>query len=346
MDRVRLDEILTQFSQKTIVVFGDFFLDQYFMIDRSLDEISIETNKTAFQIVGKRPQPGAAGTVCNNLHALGIGNIVGLSVIGDDGEGYELLNALQKRNVTTDKIIATNKRFTPTYTKPMALVENGEEEMNRFDTKNRSPLDDDLEDQVIALFHQLINETDAIILADQVQERNCGILTDRVRTAIAETALQHPEVLIFADSRLRISEFKNVTIKPNRHEAIHSIHADYEGDSPTSLAIESANQLKTQTGKPIFLTLDKEGICPIDENEPVPIPCPPVTGPIDIVGAGDSTTAGIVSSLISGASHRESAVIGNLVASITIRQLGTTGTATPEQVFEVFEQNKELYQDF
>jgi sugar/nucleoside kinase (ribokinase family) len=55
-------------------------------------------------------------------------------------------------------------------------------------------------------------------------------------------------------------------------------------------------------------------------------------GPIDPVGAGDSVTAGMVASLLSGASPIEAASVGNLVASITIRQLGTTGTASPAEV--------------
>jgi len=59
-----------------------------------------------------------------------------------------------------------------------------------------------------------------------------------------------------------------------------------------------------------------------------------VSGPIDIVGAGDSTMAGIVSALCSGATLVEAAQVGNLVASITIQQIGTTGTATRQQVIE------------
>ncbi len=62
------------------------------------------------------------------------------------------------------------------------------------------------------------------------------------------------------------------------------------------------------------------------------VPAPPVRSQIDIVGAGDSATAGIVAALLCGATEVEAAAIGNLVASITIQQLGTTGTATPQQV--------------
>ena len=54
--------------------------------------------------------------------------------------------------------------------------------------------------------------------------------------------------------------------------------------------------------------------------------------PIDIVGAGDSVLAGCGISLCVGASPAEAAYIGNLIGSITIEQIGTTGTATPEQL--------------
>jgi sugar/nucleoside kinase (ribokinase family) len=68
------------------------------------------------------------------------------------------------------------------------------------------------------------------------------------------------------------------------------------------------------------------------------IPTVRVEGEIDPVGAGDSATAGIVSSLCAGASYREAALIGNLVASITVQKIGTTGTASPEEVMKRFEE--------
>ena len=46
----------------------------------------------------------------------------------------------------------------------------------------------------------------------------------------------------------------------------------------------------------------------------------------------DSATSGIVSALLAGATPLDAAAIGNLAASITIQQLGTTGTASPTQL--------------
>jgi len=56
------------------------------------------------------------------------------------------------------------------------------------------------------------------------------------------------------------------------------------------------------------------------------------------VGAGDSATSGIVASRLAGANEVEAAVVGNLVASVTVQQLETTGVADPVQVLSRWEQ--------
>jgi len=90
-----------------------------------------------------------------------------------------------------------------------------------------------------------------------------------------------------------------------------------------------------RTQRPVFCTRGEAGILvgvPAPTFRTISVPAYPVTGPIDIVGAGDSTSAGIVCALATGAGLEEAAAFGNLVASITIQQIGTTGTASPEQV--------------
>src|SRR5947199_6513131 len=91
-----LEQILTRLPGLTVGVVGDLFLDRYLDIDAALTEPSIETGLDAYQVVGVRPSPGAAGTVINNLVALGVGRVVPVAVVGDDGEGYELSQALRR----------------------------------------------------------------------------------------------------------------------------------------------------------------------------------------------------------------------------------------------------------
>jgi len=342
MKRERLQTLLAQFANCRVAVCGDFFLDTYLEIDPSLNEPSIETGKTAYQVVGKRNQPGAGGTVCNNLAALGIGEIRALTVVGDDGEGYELKKALQQRDVGVDAVLADPARYTPTYTKPMLRGPEGEEELNRLDTKNRSFLPSACEDSICQTLEDTAAAVDAVIIADQVSERNCGVITDKVCRFLGRLGERDPDKLIFVDSRERIGQFRNVTIKPNRYEAVGSV----TGEPSAREAIRHTLTMHHRTGRPVFLTLDREGICPVTDALHEPVPCPPVsTGErLDIVGAGDSTTAAIVSALVSGATETEAAIVGNLVASVTIRQIGTTGEATPEQVLGAWDQHAGLYE--
>jgi sugar/nucleoside kinase (ribokinase family) len=62
------------------------------------------------------------------------------------------------------------------------------------------------------------------------------------------------------------------------------------------------------------------------------VPAFPVAGPVDPVGAGDATSAAITAALAAGATLLEAAAIASLAASITVQQLGTTGTASPAQI--------------
>src|SRR5436190_17389234 len=130
-----IEQILGAAPKRTIGVFGDLFLDRYFDLDASLTEPSIETGLDAYQVVRVRGSPGAAGTVINNLAALGVGRIVPVAVIGDDGEGHELSQALRRLpGMDRRWLVQDGRRRTPSYTKPM-LHQAGQppRELNRLD---------------------------------------------------------------------------------------------------------------------------------------------------------------------------------------------------------------------
>ena len=91
-----IDRILATVPNRTIGLIGDLFLDRYFDIDPARDEPSVETGLTAYQVTRVRSYPGALGTVLNNLVALGVGTLVPIAILGDDGEGYELRQCLSK----------------------------------------------------------------------------------------------------------------------------------------------------------------------------------------------------------------------------------------------------------
>ena len=340
MIEARLQQILNQFPTISLAVVGDYFLDKYLVIDRSLSEISLETGKEAYQIVDIRHSPGAAGTVCNNLAALEVGTIYAVGLIGDDGQGYELKQGLAQRGVKLDYLVERSDIFTPTYTKPMERAADGtEQEMNRLDIKNRHPLSGEIQQQLIEQLRAVVPAVAGVIISDQVQERNCGVVTDQLRAQLAELAQTYPDEIFFADSRTRIGEFSRVIIKPNKHEVVAAVEGQALKVVPRGRAEQCGQRLAARTGQPVFVTMGAEGISVCTEDGCEHVPAIPVSGEIDIVGAGDSATAGIVSALCAGASLSEAALVGNLVAAITIQQLGTTGTASPEQLLAQFRQH-------
>lgn len=322
-----VERVLVAIPGRTVGVLGDLFLDRYLDIDPTRDEPSVETGKTAYQVTRVRSYPGAAGTVINNLSALGVGRIYPIALIGDDGEGYELLQALKAtRGVELGGVQPHPGRRTPTYTKPMY----GTEELNRLDIKNRTPTPDGGQELILDLLEEAWPQFDALIVLDQVSEAECGVVTARVRDRLAELAERDADKFVLADSREQIGLFRKVCVKPNRAEA-EALFPTFE-----PFAFDIGLSLAAKHVPAVFCTRGEEGIRLATRgrggNQVVAVPTYPVSGPIDICGAGDSCSAGITSAMVSGLTHEQAAAFGNLVASITIQQIGVTGTATPEQV--------------
>jgi bifunctional ADP-heptose synthase (sugar kinase/adenylyltransferase) len=218
----------------------------------------------------------------------------------------------------------------------MREVDGTTHELNRVDTKNRDPMPADVEEALLAELTKVLRRVQAVIIADQVSEANCGVVTERVRTALAGLAAKHPEVVFIADSRENIGLFENVLLKPNAREAVRAIVS--HGDPDDLATVEACGMaLAVQTGRPVFVTQGPNGILLCESHGHERIPTVAATGPIDPVGAGDSVMAGLVAALCAGATLPEAALVGNLVASITVEQLGTTGTASPAQVLARFD---------
>ncbi len=328
----RLRKLVERFPRARIAVVGDFFLDKYLDVDPALAEISLETGKIAHQVVGIRHSPGAAGTVVANLASLGAGALHAIGFTGDDGESYELRKGLTALGCSTDHLHYASERMTPTYLKPRDKTDPGlSGEHSRYDSKNRAATPAALEERIIQSLDALLGQLDAVIVADQVEEDECGAITTQVREALTDRAKRHPDVIFWADSRRRIRRFRGVIIKPNQFEAVGRENPPPDAAVDRDELAAAMERLRAKTGAPIFVTCGAAGMA-VSDPEPTLVPGVRVDDPIDPTGAGDSATAGAVLALASGAQLPEAALVGNLVASITIQQLATTGTARPDQL--------------
>ena len=338
MDEVRLRTILEGFRERKILVVGDFYLDAYWIVDKTKSALSLETPWHTNPVVEQRYSPGAAGTVTNNLAALEVGKVYTLGVIGEDGFGSTLLERLEANGCITDFMITAPDRVTPTYLKPIHRGYEGiETEGPRFDIENQSMMRSEVEDRVIHALRQCVPQVEGIIVGDQMPHDNWGVVTDRMRTEICQLAVEFPAKFFFVDSRTRIGKYHHVIIKPNRFEAKCAVDPDWTGGE---VDIEEAKRcgriLTERTEKPLFLTVGPQGILVFDDERVEHVSGIPLETEVDPVGAGDSVSAAIVAALCGGYSHLEAAQVGNLVASVTVAKIGTTGTASHSEVIERF----------
>lgn len=333
MKSQRLQAITRNYRRLRIAVVGDFCLDRYLEIDPSKRERSIETGLAVHNVVNIRAQPGGAGTVLNNLVALGVGKIIPVGLAGEDGEGAELARAMGNlRGVSLEHFCRTPLRRTFTYTKPL-LVRPGQppRELNRLDIKNWTPTPTAIRREVVVAIRALAGEVDALIVLDQVDVPETGVITHEVMAALGAVARARPGLLILADSRGRLRDFPPLDFKMNAAELAKFVGAR-RTPGPVR-AQELAGELARKNGRPVFVTLAEHGMVGASaRGETVHVPALPVRGPIDIVGAGDAVTANLTAALAAGATTREALELANGAASVVIHKLGTTGTASPREI--------------
>lgn len=332
----RFRAVTSGYPRLCMAVIGDFCLDRYLEIDPTRSEVSIETGRAVHNVVNVRSQPGAAGTILNNLVALGIGQLYPIGFCGQDGEGFELQHALRTQaGVRLDHFAVTDQRRTFTYCKPLVL-EPGKPpvELNRLDSKNWTPTPAGVEERIIAAVEALADAADGFILLDQVDRANTGVITAAIREAIRRIAARRPGLLIIADSRRGLGGFPPVVFKMNATEL-----AALTGSTPGA-SVESIRQttatLARRNGRHVFVTLAERGMVgAAPDGAAEHVPALPLRGEIDIVGAGDAVTANLTAALAGGATLREALELASAAASIVVHQLGTTGTASVAQIREL-----------
>ncbi|MEY2410468.1 MAG: hypothetical protein QOF48_3138 [Verrucomicrobiota bacterium] len=305
-------------------------------IDPAREEVSIETGLPVHNVVRVRSQPGGAGTILNNLVALGIGEIFPVGFCGDDGEGYELRKALLKKDrVRLDYFLETELRRTFTYCKPLRM-DPGQPplEHSRLDSKNWSPTPALVQGRMIEFSARVASDADALIWLDQVDIPETGVITPRLLEALGCIVSELPELLILADSRRGLRGWPSVCFKMNAAEL--DVLAGISADAEIEWIRNAALVVARQQDKPVFVTLAERGIlAAAPDGTTAAAPAHPPRGPIDIVGAGDAVMANLAAALACGATLQETLEMSMAAASVVVHQLGTTGTASVAQIREL-----------
>lgn len=307
---------------KSALVVGDVCLDRWCRYAPSASEPSRETGIPRTAVVATETTPGAGGTIANNLAALGVGRISVLGVAGDDGHGYELFAALERRGISAELMLREPEWTTFTYTK-LINEETGVEDLPRIDFIPRRQLPEAVEERFIARLEEAAPAYDVIFISDQAETGQSEVVTARVRETVAGLAQRYPDRIFWADSRQRAHEFRRVALKPNEQEA---------GRALRLISGASYSDLRKHTQATcLIVTLGERGAVVVDTSGERFVESRHPRKPVDVCGAGDSFSAAAGMALAITGSPDEAARFGNLAAAITVMKPGT-GTASSEEL--------------
>jgi rfaE bifunctional protein kinase chain/domain len=327
----QLSSILTKISQTKTGLIGDLCIDIYWKADMTRSELSRETPHFPLPIVEERMSPGGGGNVAVNIAALRPAQVEAIGVIGNDWRGKALLTKLQQNGISDDYLVISDEIITNAYCKPLRRgMSEVEYEDPRLDFCNYKPLPDTAEKALLAMLAQAVKKLDVLCVSDQFLY---GCITPAVRKQLIGYAAEGLTVIV--DSRNRMGEYRGVIMKPNEIEAWGVVYGSKlpQKESLETYA-ETAERLAEINGAPVCMTIGASGCLYTDGKQTAHVASYPVKPPIDIVGAGDTFLAAFGSALGAGIAPDIAASFGNLASSVTVRKIGTTGAASPEELKE------------
>jgi rfaE bifunctional protein kinase chain/domain len=334
LSRSRLLEILAEIHNLRVGVVGDFALDGYWHVDMTKAQISRETPLFNRPVVAESYSPGGAANVAWNLAALRPRRVVAITVFGDDWRHSVLGGIFDRLGIDRAGILTQPDWYTPFYGKVVLHGLQSHQEDSRVDVINAKPMLLETELRLVARVRELLPDLDALIVGDFIPG---GVISERTAAELVEISRANPGKVILADSREHIHQFGGLVIKPNEVEAGYLLHPEAGPGSrtPAQIAAELAEKF-AGTARPMYVTAGPEG-CWLVQPTLAHIPAVPVQLPIDTVGAGDTFGAALTSALASGAAPVEAACVANLASSVTIRKLGVTGTAAPDEILAAYD---------
>lgn len=320
----RLFELIDRFAQARVLVIGDLCLDEF--LTGQVERLSREAPVLIIRHEETRQVPGGGANSVYNLASLGA-QVLAVGLVGDDEQGRALCRIFQSVNIDTTGILLDKDRPTVTKTRISGHARQSvTQQIVRVDRKSDELASPELQQQLADYIRCHLSSVDALVCSDYGD----GTLTQPV----IQAALSHP--LCVVDAQKQLKRYVGATIfTPNLPEAEQAVGYALTNPAgrPDSGLIRRAGEdlLALTQAQQILITRGEDGMSLFDQDGSEQyIPAFNRTDVFDVTGAGDTVVAALTLGRVAGASAWEAAVLGNLAASIVVRQFGTTPTTPTE----------------
>ena len=322
MDRARVEKILNQFPDKTILIVGDVMLDEF--IWGKVGRISPEAPVPIVEVINETYRLGGAANVAANIREVG-GKPIPIGVVGKDETGDRLLGLLKESGI---EAFAVARDDRPTTLKTRIIAHN--QQVVRADWESRQPLSPQLNLALATAFAKYLPSSGAVIISDY----NKGVANRELLSVILPKA-KAANVPVFLDPKVYSADYYRpiTVITPNQREAelMTGIAVTDQG------TLEDAGQalLEKYECEYALITCGEEGMALFEASVSHHLPTF-AREVFDVSGAGDTVIASLALSRAAGATMEEAATLANHAAGIAVGKIGTA-TVTRDELLADFE---------
>ena len=323
-DKDKLISYIKMLSGKKILVIGDLALDE--MIYGDAERISREAPVLILQHTKTKLILGGASNAAHNAVTLSKGNVGVIGVVGQDYHSPLLIDTFKHAGIDTSGIVIDNERKTIVKTRISGSITTSiTQQIVRIDRQSKGEISKETEEKVIANINNLLPQYDGVILSNY----HIGTLTERIIKHTIELANKLNKVIV-VDAQRNLGSYKNVTsMTPNLPDTEKSVGFEINNVEDMKRA---GDKLLSETGaKSVLITCGADGMfVSKPNNNYTKIPVFNRSEVFDVTGAGDTVTAVYTLALSAGTDSVYAAIIGNLAASIVVRQFGCATTTVEE----------------
>ena len=327
--QINKDQILADvmlLKNPKVLIIGDLALDE--MIYGDAERISREAPVLILQHTKTKLILGGASNAAHNVATLNNGKVGVIGVCGDDYYSELLLETFTRDNINSSQIVKDKQRKTIVKTRISGSITTSiTQQIVRVDRQTKGPVSKEIEDKIISNIDRVLEDYDAVILSNY----HIGTLTTKIIKHTIELANKLGKVVV-VDAQQNLQEYKNTTsMTPNLPDTEKSVGFKIESEEDLKKA---GNILLNETNaKAVLITCGADGMFVTEkDNKFTKIPVFNKSEVFDVTGAGDTVTAVYSLALAAGISPVNSAIIGNVAASIVVRQFGCATTTIDELV--------------
>ena len=323
-DKEKLISLIKKLADAKVLVVGDLALDE--MIYGDAERISREAPVLILQHTKTKHILGGASNAAHNVATLNNGKVGVVGVAGEDYHSAFLFDTFKDANINCDGIVIDKDRKTIVKTRISGSITTSiTQQIVRIDRQSKGFISAETENKILKKIDELLPSYDAVILSNY----HIGTLTDKIIKYTTELANKLGKVVV-VDAQRDLGSYKNVTsMTPNLPDSEKSVGFEIRSEEDLKRA---GDLLLNQTGaKSILITCGADGMFVTEPNGKYQkIPVFNKSEVFDVTGAGDTVTAVYSLALAAGIDPVYSAIIGNVAASIVVRQFGCATTTVDD----------------